>query len=114
MRPVTEDAQSRCRGADNDADAKVQTMTETTRRRFLQYGVATGTVLAIPAARRGIAAAVTDRRPRLAGGLRKFREPLPLPGNGIVVATPSGANRYSFIQREIQRTLHPDLPPTPV
>jgi hypothetical protein len=89
-------------------------MIEATRRQFLHYGMATGAVLAVPAARRGIAAAVTDRRPRLAGGLRKFREPLPLPGNGIVVATPSGANRYSFIQREIQRTLHPDLPPTPV
>ena len=89
-------------------------MTETTRRRFLQYGVATGAVLAAPVVRRGLAAAVTDSRPRLAGGLRKFREALPVPGNGIVVATPSGTNRYSFTQREIRRALHPDLPPTPV
>jgi spore coat protein A len=96
------------------ANAEVEMMTQTTRRQFLQYGVATGAVLAVPAARRGLVAAVTDGRPRLAGGLRKFREALPVPGNGIVVATPSGTNRYSFTQREIRRALHPDLPPTPV
>jgi spore coat protein A len=41
-------------------------------------------------------------------------EPLPLPGAGIVVAAPSGSNRYSFTQREITRQLHPYLPPTPL
>jgi spore coat protein A len=46
--------------------------------------------------------------------LRKYVEPVPLPGAGIVVATPSGANRYSFTQIQIARQLHPHLPPTPV
>ena len=92
-------------------------MTDTTRRRFLPYGVGAGAALAIPAtarrrfaaaAQRGLTAASSGRR------LRKFREPLPLPGAGIVVATPSGTNRYSFTQRQIARRLHPDLPPTPL
>jgi spore coat protein A len=39
---------------------------------------------------------------------------LPLPAAGIVVATPSAPNTYSFTQREISRQLHPDLPPTPL
>ena len=92
-------------------------MSETTRRRFLQYGLGGGALLALPAAaRRGLAGSLT-RRPASAltgGRLRKFREPLPVPGNGIVVATPSGTNQYSFTQREIRRRLHPDLPPTTV
>jgi spore coat protein A len=46
--------------------------------------------------------------------LRKYTQPLPLPGAGIVVATPSGVNRYSFIQKQIARQLHPHLPPTPL
>ena len=92
-------------------------MSETTRRRFLQYGLGGGALLALPAtARRGLAGSLTHRPASgLAGGrLRKFREPLPVPGNGIVVATPSGTNQYSFTQREIRRRLHPDLPPTTV
>jgi spore coat protein A len=48
------------------------------------------------------------------GALRKYLEPLPVPGAGIVVATASGPNRYSFTQTEISRQLHPDLPPTPL
>ena len=90
-------------------------MAGTTRRQFLQYGVGAGAVLAIPAAQRGLAANLRSAQLGLAGhGLRKFREPVPVPGNGIVVATPSGTNRYAFSQREIRRQLHPDLPPTPV
>ena len=90
-------------------------MAETTRRQFLQYSVAAGAVLAAPAAQRGLAAALKAGQPRLGGGgLRKFRQPLPVPGNGMVVATPSGTNQYAFTQREIRRRLHPDLPPTPV
>jgi spore coat protein A len=46
--------------------------------------------------------------------LKKFLEPVPLPGAGIVVAKPSGKNRYSFSQRQIARRLHPQLPPTPI
>ena len=92
-------------------------MTDTTRRRFLQYSVGAGALLALPAAaRRRLAGGLTrGPAPALSGGrLRKFREPLPVPGNGIVVATPSGTNQYSFTQREIRRRLHPDLPPTTV
>jgi spore coat protein A len=92
-------------------------MTETTRRRFLQYSVGAGALLALPAAAqrvltRGLTRGLSSG---LSGGrLRKFREPLPVPGNGIVVAGQSGTNQYSFTQREIRRRLHPDLPPTPV
>ncbi len=84
-------------------------MTDTTRRRFLQYGMGAGAVLALPAAaRRGLTSALSG------GRLTKFREPLPVPGAGIVVAAPSGTGRYSFTQRQITRRLHPDLPPTPL
>src|SRR6266540_2755120 len=80
-----------------------------TRKRFLQYGAAGGTALFLPwAARAPVAAAA------MGGKLTKYLEPVPLPGNGIVVATPSGANQYSFTQRQISRQLHPQLPPTPI
>jgi len=46
--------------------------------------------------------------------LRKYLKPVPIPGNGIVVATPSGPSHYSFTQTQISRQLHPDLPPTPL
>ena len=47
-------------------------------------------------------------------GLEKYLEAVPLPGNGIVVATPTGPNQYSFTQTQIERPLHPALPPTPL
>ena len=80
-----------------------------TRRRFLRYGAGAGAALALPWAARVPAA-------RAAAGpqLRKYVQPVPLPGSGIVVATPSGANEYGFVQTEIARRLHPDLPPTPL
>ncbi len=80
-----------------------------TRRRFLRYGLATGAAIMLP--HRAPPSAV---RAAGEGRLRKYVEPLPVPGAGIVVATPSGSNRFSFTQTEIQRRLHPDLPPTPV
>ena len=80
-----------------------------TRRRFLQYGVGAGAALALPWA---VRAPVATAAP--GGKLTKYLEPLPLPGAGIVVATPSGPNQYSFTQTEIARQLHPDLPPTPL
>ena len=46
--------------------------------------------------------------------LGKYLQPVPLPGQGIVVATPSGTNQYSFKQVPIERQLHPQLPPTPL
>jgi spore coat protein A, manganese oxidase len=80
-----------------------------TRRRFLQYGAAGGAALFLPWAARTPAASA-------APGLKltKYLDPVPLPGAGIVVATPSGTNEYSFVQREISRQLHPQLPPTPL
>jgi spore coat protein A len=80
-----------------------------TRRRFLQYGVGVGAGLAIPwAVRAPVASAARG------GKLRKYLEPLPVPGAGIVVATQSGPDQYSFTQTPITRQLHPDLPPTPL
>jgi spore coat protein A len=76
-----------------------------TRRRLLQYGVGAGAALAVPWVRSASAATVP---------LEKFVQALPLPGAGIVVATPSGANAYSFTQTQISRQLHPQLPPTPL
>jgi spore coat protein A len=85
-------------------------MRRLTRRRFLGYGAASAaaTLFAPWAVASGVAGA--ERR----GALRKYVEPLPVPGSGIVVATPSGNNSYAFTQTEISRQLHPDLPPTPV
>jgi spore coat protein A, manganese oxidase len=79
-----------------------------TRRSFLKYGIGVSAALTLPwTARRAIAA-----RPARST-LTKYIQPLPVPGAGIVVATPSGTNQYSFTQKEIMRQLHPHLPPTP-
>jgi spore coat protein A, manganese oxidase len=80
-----------------------------TRRHFLKYGVGASAALALPWTVRQAIAATAKR-----GMLTKYIQPLPLPGAGIVVATPSGANQYAFTQTEIARQLHPELPPTPV
>src|SRR5512142_3410965 len=86
-----------------------------TRRSFLQYGVGAGAALVLPWARRPwITPAANTPATKLAMNLAKYVEPLPLPGAGIVVATPSSDNHYSFTQREIARQLHPQLPPTPL
>ena len=79
-----------------------------TRRRFLQYGVGAGAALTLPWAVMPARAAATGSK------LTKYVEPLPRPGAGIVVATPTGSHQYSFTQTEIVRQLHPDLPPTPI
>jgi len=80
-----------------------------TRRSFLKYSAGAGAMLTLPSALRQAFAATAKR-----GMLTKYIQPLPLPGAGIVVATPSGLNQYAFIQREIARQLHPSLPPTPL
>jgi spore coat protein A len=80
-----------------------------TRRRFLRYGAGAGLALAVPWSTRVPAASAA-----VGGRLAKYLEPVPLPGAGIVVATRSGANAYSFAQTQIARQLHPDLPPTPL
>src|SRR6266516_8155893 len=84
-------------------------MAAISRRRFLGYGAGVGAALAVPWA---TAAPVASAAP--GGKLTKYLEPVPLPGNGIVVATPIAANEYAFRQRQIERRLHPQLPPTPV
>jgi spore coat protein A len=83
-------------------------MTTMTRRRFLQYGAGAGAALALPWVTRTRVANAA-----MGGKLNKYLQPLALPGAGIVVATPSGVNRYSFTQTQISRQLHPELPPTP-
>lgn len=82
-------------------------MTAVTRRRFLQYGLGAGAALALPRALRPVIAAATN-------DLTKYIEPLPLPGAGIVIATPTAPNQYSFRQTQISRQLHPQLPQTPL
>lgn len=79
-----------------------------TRRSFLKCGAGASAALAIPWTVRQACAARPAR-----SVLTKYIQPLPVPGNGIVVATPSGMNQYTFTQREIARQLHPNLPPTP-
>jgi spore coat protein A, manganese oxidase len=80
-----------------------------TRRNFLKYSVGASAALSLPwTVRQAFAAA------GMGGALAKYIQPLPVPGDGIVVATPSGINQYAFTQREIARQLHPDLPPTPL
>jgi hypothetical protein len=80
-----------------------------TRKRLLAYGLAGGSALAFTSTRPAAArvAEPCDRLPR-------FREPLPVPGAGIVVARPAAAGRYALRQRQIRRRLHPHLPPTPI
>src|SRR5512133_1793531 len=70
-----------------------------TRRRFLQYGIGAGAALTLPWAGRARPASAA-----VGGKLTKYMEPVPLPGAGIVVATPSGLHAYSFTLREISRT----------
>jgi spore coat protein A, manganese oxidase len=84
-------------------------MQRVTRRRFLQIGAGVGGALGVPWALRAPEAQAAP-----GGKLAKYVEPVPLPGAGIVVATPSGTNEYSFTQRPISRQLHPQLPPTPL
>jgi spore coat protein A len=84
-------------------------MSRMTRRRFLQYGLGAGASLAVPWPRR-----IPVAHAAMGGKLAKYVEPLPVPGAGIVVATPSGPDTYSFTETQISRQLHPQLPPTPV
>ncbi len=84
------------------------------RRTLFKYGAAAGgAALLSPYLSR---VPVADAS--MGGSLTKYVEPLPLPGAGIVVATPrsvrSGLTKYAFTQVPISRQLHPDLPPTPL
>ncbi|HEX6136780.1 MAG TPA: multicopper oxidase domain-containing protein [Casimicrobiaceae bacterium] len=79
------------------------------RRRFLRDCMVAGGAVAW----RG-AVGPAHAAQSLRGRLRKFVQPVPRPGAGIVVASASAPNAYRFTQREIFRQLHPDLPPTPL
>jgi hypothetical protein len=92
-------------------------MSDITRRRFLVYGLGAGASLTVPwtvPARAAAAATSGNASAAMSVNLGKYLETVPLPGNGIVVATPSGTNTYSFKQVPITRQLHPKLPPTPL
>jgi spore coat protein A len=80
-----------------------------TRRRFLEGSLGAGAALML-----SWGGPVPMARPSTGGKLAKYVQRLPVPGAGIVVATPSGPDRYEFSQTEIARQLHPDLPPTPL
>jgi hypothetical protein len=67
-----------------------------------------GGALALPAAY------IPAVRAAPGGKLTQYVQPLPVPGSGIIIAMPSGPDRYSFSQTQISRQLHPDLPPTPI
>ncbi len=79
-----------------------------TRRSFVKCGAGASAALALPWTVRQ-AFAIPPRRTVL----RQYIQPLPVPGAGLVVATPSGLNQYAFTQRPIARQLHPNLPSTP-
>lgn len=80
-----------------------------TRRRFIQAGLAAGSALGFP-----WLGGIPQTHAAPGGKLRKFLEPVPRPGDGIVVASPTSANSYSFTLKPISRQLHPQLPPTPI
>ena len=84
-------------------------MSKITRRNFLKYSTGASASLALPWTVRQAFAARPAR-----SMLTKYIQPVPLPGAGIVVATPNGMNQYAFTQIEIARQLHPHLPPTPL
>ena len=89
-------------------------MTGTSRRRFLQVGLAAGAALGVTAVRPGAAVAGTAQLGGRAPSLRPFVEPLPVPGAGIVVASQVAPDQYHFTLRQISRRLHPQLPKTPI
>ena len=91
-------------------------MSDVSRRRFLAYGLGAGASLAVPwtVGARVASAATGNASATSSPNLGKYLEPVPVPGNGIVVATPTGTNQYSFVQKQISRHLHPKLPSTPL
>jgi spore coat protein A, manganese oxidase len=84
-------------------------MAEFTRRKFIQSGLAAGSTLAFQ-----WSTGLSLARATAPVSLEKYVDPLPRPGAGLVVASPSGTNRYTFTQRQIARKVHRDLPPTPL
>jgi spore coat protein A, manganese oxidase len=83
-------------------------MTHISRRDFLKLGAGAGALFAAPWSI--LEAHAVAKAPKLSA----FVQPLPVPGNGIVVATPSAPGTYTFTQKAIARQLHPSLPATPL
>jgi spore coat protein A len=79
-------------------------MSSMTRRRLLRHAAEASAALALPLG-------AQTRSANAAGYLTPYLEPLPLPGAGIVVAT---GTSLTFRQIQIERTLHPQLPATPI
>jgi spore coat protein A, manganese oxidase len=79
------------------------------RKQLFAYGLAGGAALGFPGTRPS--GALAGER---LGRLTPFLEPLPVPGEGIVVARPSTPSAYALTQRPIRRRLHPQLAPTPI
>ena len=77
-----------------------------TRRQLLQYGIGAGAALAAPWAVTRTASAA------MGGKLTKYATKLPVLGDGIIVK--SGAGPQAFSLTQIAKTLHPQLPPTPL
>jgi spore coat protein A, manganese oxidase len=76
-----------------------------TRRRVLQHAVGASAAIALPWGRQSANASPS---------LRKYVQPVPLPGAGIVGLDGTGGGPIAFTQTQIERKLHPDLPPTPI
>src|SRR4051812_37745017 len=83
------------------------TMTDISRRRFLEYSMGTGAAVVFAPSVGLSRSAATSSASAVGPTLEKFVQPLPLPGAGLVVATPTGSSHYSFVQRQIEPTLHP-------
>ena len=85
-----------------------------TRRTLLKYGaaVASAAMLSPAMSRAAFGSGPSGR------SLAKYVQSVPLPGAGIVIATPTSvtgrSTKYAFTQTEIARQLHPGLPPTPL
>ena len=76
-------------------------MTMITRRHFLKYSAGASTALVLPWTVRQAFAAKPAR------SLQKYIQPLPVPGNGIVVSDSKRNEPYSFTQTGIMRQLDP-------
>jgi spore coat protein A, manganese oxidase len=83
------------------------------RRQLLKCGIGMGALMTLPLVARA-KGGKPGSRPLNGGRLAKYAQPLPVPGAGIVVATPTAPGNFAFTQCQIWRQLHPNLPPTPI
>jgi hypothetical protein len=83
-------------------------MRSVTRRRLLRHAVGVSTALTMPWVARAPSANAA------AGSKKKYVQPVPLPGAGIIVVDARNGRPIAFTQTETAKKLHPDLPPTPL